>query len=166
MKTMSLSTRLAAAMLLGVAQLAAATEITTDPAEQVRQAEIGFARALEGRDREAFAGYLAPDARFFGGPRVHVGPDEILEAWQAYFREDGPRLSWEPAKVEVNEDRGLAVSTGPYTLKTPATAEAKAQTLHGTFFSVWRRTEAGDWKVIFDTGTSPQAAVIGSEEQQ
>ena len=127
----------------------------TTPAEEVREAERAFANALKRRDREAFAGYIADDAVFFGGQSPHHGPAEVLEAWSSYFQADGPRLSWEPAKVEVNEQRSLATTTGPYTLTITASGEKLERMLHGTYFSVWTRTATGDWQVIFDTGTSP-----------
>jgi len=126
-----------------------------NPRAQVRQADLAFADALARGDKAAFAEFIAPDARFFGGPDAHVGREEILEAWSRYFEENGPRLSWEPAKVEVNEQRGLATTTGPYSLTIPASEEELERTLYGRYFSVWTKTASGNWVVIFDTGTPP-----------
>lgn len=145
-------------LLAGVEQ-AGATEAASGLVDQVREAELGFAEALARRDREAFAGYIAEDAVFFGGASTHSGPAEVLEGWSAYFDPEGPRLTWKPARIEGNEPRGPAVSTGPYTLTIPAAGDDKARTLEGTYFSVWRINDRGEWKVIFDTGTAPETAV-------
>lgn len=124
---------------------------------QIREAELAFAEALAQHDRERFAAFIAEDAVFFGGQTSHHGPAEVLEAWSVYFEPGGPTLSWEPASIEVNEKRGLATSTGPYRLTLPATEDREQQVLGGTYFSVWSRNPTGEWQVIFDGGTPPQA---------
>lgn len=144
------------AAILGLCAFAPAFSMEpASPEDSVRAADIAFSDALQARDREAFAAMIARDAVFFGGQQPHRGREAILEAWSVYFSEDGPRLSWNPAKVEVNESRQLATSTGPYELRAPANGEQPARLMEGTYFSVWALGDDGQWRVIFDTGTAP-----------
>jgi ketosteroid isomerase-like protein len=130
---------LAAALLAGPAG-------KDDPAalaEQVRQAERGFAKTMADRDHAAFSSYLAEDAIFLGR-RALRGKAEVAAAWKAFF--DGPAapFSWEPARVEVNESGTMGISTGP------VRDETGKQT--GTFSSIWHREKDGKWRIVFDNG--------------
>lgn len=128
-----------------------------DAEQAVRQADLAFAQALKDRDRDAFAALIAEDGVFFGGASAHHGPNEVLEAWAVYFKDGGPTLSWAPEKVEVNEARGLATTTGPYTLTLPDAESGTNRVLRGTYFTVWRLHPAKGWQALFDTGTAPEA---------
>jgi hypothetical protein len=52
--------------------------------QEVVCAETGFSRAAEVRDREAFLGFIDPDARFLAGG-VARGHDEIIAAWDPFL---------------------------------------------------------------------------------
>ncbi len=154
-----------AAILALCASTRAYSAEPVDPEAAVRAADIAFSDALQARDREAFAAMIARDAVFFGGQQPHRGRQAIVEAWSVYFSEDGPRLSWNPAKVEVNETRQLATSTGPYELHVPASDDQPSRLLEGTYFSVWALEDDGQWRVIFDTGTAPtETRTPGSQD--
>jgi ketosteroid isomerase-like protein len=147
---------------LAVCLLLATTFASADVADEVRCREIGFSRSAEMRDAEAFATFIDADARFVGGA-VNRGPQEVTEAWAAFFAEDGPAIKWRPQFVEVLEDSTLALTRGPYRMIT--TDDQGVQTEHwGTFNSVWRLQTDGSWKVVFDAGDS--SAEAPSDETQ
>jgi ketosteroid isomerase-like protein len=124
-----------------------------DPVEQVRCREIAFSVSVETLDVSLFASFIDADARFVGKSVLH-GPDAIAEAWGVFFAEDGPSIKWRPQFVEVLEDGKLALTRGPYRMTTHD--EQGVETEHwGTFNSVWRLHEDGEWRVVFDAGSDP-----------
>ena len=117
----------------------------------VRCTEIAFSRAAETRNLEAFESFLDADARFTGA-QVLRGKAAVVEGWRPFFDAGGPSIEWAPDSVEVLASGELALSQGPYLMRV---TDEKGEEIRsaGRFFSVWRRTEDGDWKVIFDGGT-------------
>ena len=134
-------------VLAGLAANAAA-----EPESDVRCQEIGFSKAAERRDIDAFMTYIDNDARFAGRTVVRRGPDEIAEAWRAYFEDGGPAIKWRPRFVEVLEDGELALTRGPYRT-TGRDADGQLIERWGTFNSVWRKQADGTWRVVFDAGS-------------
>ena len=114
-----------------------ATEI--DPVRSaVLCAEVGFSRSVENRDFEAFMGFLDPEVRFVTG-RISRGPEEVGQGWANYFKDDGPKMRWRPAIVEVVSNGTLAISRGPYRLTRTSESGDTTHTW-GTFNSTWRLT--------------------------
>mgnify|MGYP001818735749 FL=1 len=97
---------LPALFLIGVATASA------DLADEVRCREIGFSRAAERQDLDAFRSFIDADARFVGGT-VLRGVEDITAAWAVFFQDDGPVIQWRPQIIEVLENGKLALSRGP-----------------------------------------------------
>ena len=57
--------------------------------------------------------------------------------------------------VEVLEDGALALSRGPYRY-TEKNEDGEEVDYWGTFNSIWRLNDDGEWRVVFDAG-SPSA---------
>ncbi len=131
--------------------LAAASDLE----HQVRCAEIGFSRSAQERDLAAFESFIDDDARFTGAA-VLRGRTAVVDGWRPFFEPGGPTIEWAPDSIEVLATGDLALSQGPY--RTRVVDENGEETLGtGRFFSVWRRTAEGSWRVVFDGGT-PGAA--------
>jgi len=124
---------------------------------QVRCTEIAFSRAAETRDLAAFESFLDADARFTGS-QVLRGRAAVVEGWRPFFDADGPSIEWAPDSVEVLASGDLALSQGPYLMRVPDAQDGEKR-VTGRFFSVWRRTEEGAWKVLFDGGTPASPSV-------
>ena len=146
----------ALALLLLAAPLAA-----DEAADGLRAAEIAFAASVADRDAEAFASFLDEDTVFVAAA-VLRGKAAVIEAWNVFFAEDGPKLSWQPETVVVRPD-GLGLSRGPYTLTAPG-PDGVERTASGQFMSIWRRDEDGAWKILFDSGCPPCAAAAAAGE--
>jgi ketosteroid isomerase-like protein len=116
----------------------------TELTEQVRRTETAFAKTMAGRNAEAFASFLSPEAVFMSNGQVSRGPHEVSERWKRYFEGAQPPFSWEPEQVQVLDSGTLAMTSGP--VKDPAGKRI------GTFNSVWRREANGPWKIVFDSG--------------
>ena len=137
--------------ILGVALLASVCEATDEEAtSDVRCTEIAFSQSIEQRDRDKFLSFLDPDARFVG-QSVLSGSEAIAEAWSVFLAVDGPEIIWRPQFTEVLESGDLALSRGPYRLRS-RDEEGQVKEQWGTFNSVWRKSAEGRWLIIFDAG--------------
>ena len=139
-----------------------ATVAAADPAAVVWCQEVAFSQSAENKDIDAFRSHLDRDARFVGSSVVR-GPDEIVAAWQVFFSDDGPAIKWRPQFVEVLNDGTLALTRGPYRMIV-TDPDGNQVEQWGTFNSVWRKHENGDWRVVFDAGSV--AASPPDEETQ
>jgi ketosteroid isomerase-like protein len=113
------------------------------PVEQVRAAEMAFAKALADRDFDAFVSHLSRDAIFFGERSVQHGVAEVSAAWKPLFSTPNSPFSWAPDHVEVLSSGNLALSTGPVFVDGKVV---------GRFNSVWRLEERNSWRIVFDKG--------------
>jgi ketosteroid isomerase-like protein len=139
-----------AALLLGIFT----TPAVADLADDVRCREISFSQSTEQRDIEAFRSFIDADARFVGNS-VQRGVEAVAEAWTVFFTADGPSIKWRPQIIEVLDNGTLALSRGPYRV-IAKDADGKPVENWGTFNSVWRLNDDGQWRVVFDAG-SPAA---------
>ena len=94
--------------------------------------------------------FLDPEVRFVTG-RISGGPEEVGQGWAGFFKDDGPKMRWRPAIVEVVANGTLAISRGPYRL-THLSDEGEIEHFWGTFNSTWRLNADGEWQVLFDAG--------------
>ncbi len=124
----------------------AAADLTDD----VRCREIGFSKSVETHDMSTFRSHIDADARFVGAA-VLKGVESIAEGWSVFFTSDGPSIKWRPQIVEVLENGSLALSRGPYRMLS-TDADGNAVERWGTFNSVWRLNDDGEWRVVFDAG--------------
>ena len=135
---------------LAIICLVTTSAALADRTEDVRCREIGFSKAAEGRDLDAFRSFIDADARFIAGD-VRRGVDEVAAAWAPFFKADGPVIKWRPSVVEVLDDGRLALSRGPYRVIS-SNADGESVESWGTFNSVWRLHDDGVWRVVFDAG--------------
>ena len=133
-------------MSLSAVVLAAA--MAAGPIEQVRDAEIAFAKAFADRDKVAFFKMVADDATFLSPGRTLRGRQEIIDGWSRLLDMPDPPFSWTPDRVSVSADGSLGLSTGPV---------FDTRGVHtGDYISTWRRDDKGNWKIVFDsTGPAP-----------
>jgi ketosteroid isomerase-like protein len=125
--------------------------------QQVRAADVAFDRAAGGRDLERFASLIAEDAVFYGSKTLR-GRDQVVAGWSPLFAEDtSTTLRWQPEVVEVSESGDLGYTTGPYVLTTVA-EDGRPQVSHGTYVTIWRRSQGGAWQAVLDIGTTPKTA--------
>ena len=114
--------------------------------DQVIATEIAFAATMAERDFDAFAAFITDDAIFYSGDTTLRGKKAVLAAWKPYFEGPTAPFSWQPASGEVLASGDLAFSTGP--VLDPD------GNLIGTFHSVWKRQGDGNWRIVFDRGSS------------
>ena len=143
-------------LLIILSALALTCTAIADASDAVRCREIAFSKSVEARDISAFTSFIDADARFVGNSALH-GPAAIAEGWAVFFAADGPIIKWRPQFVEVLEDETLALTRGPFLMTTHD--ELGVETEHwGTFNSVWRLNDDGEWRVVFDSGNDADEA--------
>lgn len=113
-------------------------------------AEREFARtSVEKGVRESFLAFFADD-----GINFQPHPTRTREA---YLSNPAPAtrppivLNWEPVWADVAEAGDLGYTTGPWTLTDMSPDKRPAR--HGYYFSVWKKQQDGNWKVVLDLGT-------------
>jgi ketosteroid isomerase-like protein len=116
-------------------------------AEQVRSAEIAFAKTMADRDHAAFTSFLAEEAIFIGPKEAFRGAKEVAAGWKQFFNGPQAPFSWEPDQVQVLDSGTLALSSGP--VRDPSGKRV------GTYNSIWRREPDGKWKIVIDNGCPP-----------
>ena len=115
--------------------------------EQVRRAEIAFAKTMADRDHPGFTSFLAEEAIFVSPNRVLRGAKEVAAGWKRFYEGPQAPFSWAPDQVQVLDSGTLALSSGPV-------RDASGKRV-GTFNSIWRREAGGKWKVVIDHGCPP-----------
>ena len=137
--------------LLFVIALLVAVTAAADPVEEVRQAEIGFAKAFADRDQAKFFAFVTDDANFLGGLSTQKGKAQVVERWSRFFKGPEAPFSWGPERVVVNGNGTLGLSTGP--VFDPAGKHV------GNYSSIWQKQGNGAWKILFD-GVGPAVAAL------
>jgi ketosteroid isomerase-like protein len=107
--------------------------------------ERAFAKTMADRDHGAFAAFIAEEAVFMSDPVPLRGKRQVVDGWARYFTGPTPPFSWEPDEVEVLASGALALSSGP--VRNPS-GKVVAR-----FSSIWRRTAADTWEIVFDKGS-------------
>lgn len=124
--------------------------------EQVRAAEIAFAKTVADDRIEDFVKFLDSDAVFITGMKATKGPAAIVEAWAGSFGPGRPYFEWHPEVIELSPDASFALSRGPWTIRT-TDKKGRVKETKGVFNSIWRRQLDGSWKVLYDAGCPPCA---------
>ena len=152
-----------------VLNLLLAVSAAAGSADEVRCREIGFSKSVEAQDHQLFTSFIDADARFVND-KVLRAREAIADAWTVFFTADVPAIKWRPQFVEVLESGDLALTRGPYRI-TDKNDAGETTVAGGTFNSVWRLDEDGEWMVVFDAGSFPdenptdeQRALLDAED--
>jgi pimeloyl-ACP methyl ester carboxylesterase/ketosteroid isomerase-like protein len=128
--------------------LATSAPALADAIEEIRQAEIGFAKAFADRDRAKFFSYVADDAVFMA--RCYAAWESRREALVALLRQRAGRaVQLGAERVEVTGDGKIGFSMGPIYDGDGNHA--------GYYSSIWQKQADGTWKVIVDGPGNPPA---------
>ena len=134
--------------VLGATLLLTIPVLAADPVDEVRRAEVAFAKAFADRDAAKFFSFVADDATFLGG-RTSSGKKAVVDSWSRFFEGPVAPFSWGPERVAVDATGTIGLSTGP--VFDPDGKHG------GNFTSTWMKQKDGSWKVLFDSGGPPPA---------
>lgn len=116
--------------------------------KQLRDADLAFAKATAERRLEGWMEYFAVDAAILHDGKTITGTQSLRAYYEPLFADRDFTLSWTPTKAEASKDGTMGYTYGDYE------AKSGGKTSRGMYLTIWRK-EAGKWKVIMDTGSSP-----------
>src|SRR6185369_2338533 len=122
-----------------------------DAREEVRNAELSFAKAFVDRDQAKFFSMVLDDASFLSAGGTLSGKQAVVERWSRFFAAPQAPFDWAPDRVAVNAAGTIGISAGP--VFDPDGHHV------GNFNSTWVKQADGTWKVLFD-GPGGAAACI------
>jgi ketosteroid isomerase-like protein len=121
--------------------------------------ELSFAAAIARHDAAAFAEHLEKGAAFSAeSPQPLRGDAAIAKQWSRFVEGKSLLLSWYPTRVTIGGVADVASSSGP-ALYEDVRPGAKQHYSIGGFHSIWHRGKDGVWRILFDDGIEPKAAV-------
>jgi ketosteroid isomerase-like protein len=115
--------------------------------EELRAIETAFAKTMADRDHAGFVGFLSDETVFFAGNQELRGRDAVAAAWKPFFEGSDAPFSWAPDVAAVLDSGRLGFTSG-------AVRDPEGNQI-GVFNSVWRRTDEGTWRIVFDRGCPP-----------
>jgi len=122
-----------------------------DARDDVRNAELSFAKAFADRDQAKFFAHVLDDASFVSAGSTLSGKKAVVERWSRFFSGPQAPFSWAPDRVAVNAAGTIGLSAGP--VFDPDGHHV------GNFNSIWVKQADGTWKVLFDGPGSPAACL-------
>lgn len=84
--------------------------------------------------------------------RPVTGAEAIRAAMGPFFADPLNELTWVPERAIVSEGGRMGSTSGRFQwIRRRADGSVETQR-EGRYFDIWRRTDAGEWKLLFDAG--------------
>ena len=99
---------------------------------------------------QAFDHFMADSATIL---RDNAHPIMGREAIRELYAGAGGTLSWEPIFADVSRSADLGYTIGKYKYVLTDTTGAE-RVSDGYYITIWKKQPDGQWKYVFDTGTS------------
>ncbi len=100
---------------------------------------------------EAFLTYMAEDAVVLQPGSYPVKGKDKIKKEVFSVSDAGYTLTRRPSFAYVSESGDLGYTYGTFEVQT-IDKEGKPAYLRGTYLSIWRKDENGNWKIVLDTG--------------
>ena len=101
---------------------------------------------------EAFVSYAADSAMILRDNMLPiVGRSAIGDLWAN--TSDGAQLVWAPDFVDIAASGDLGYTIGHWTYSV-TDSSGVTQSGKGRYVTIWKKQDDGNWKYVFDTGTS------------
>lgn len=119
--------------------------------------EMSFAKSVADHDAAAFAAHLHPQAAFGSSQsRPSRGREAIAKEWAGLIEGKAVRLEWYPTRTTIGGEGDIAWSSGPALWERLVEGPQPRYAI-SHYRSVWHRGGDGQWFVLFDDGTTPEA---------
>lgn len=114
--------------------------------------DIQFSKLSESRGvNEAFLFHIANEGVLLRKDNYPIVGREIIKE-RFFSRPDtGYTLTWKPLYVELAESGELGYTYGIYEFKAMS-SEGNPIIGRGTYVSIWKKDQYGNWKLVLDTG--------------
>jgi ketosteroid isomerase-like protein len=108
------------------------------------------AKAVATKDLGRITSFYADDADFFSANApMAKGKAAIKQAWEKMVGAPGFSLSWQPTTAVAAKSGELGYTSGAYQFSITG-PDGKPTSDKGKYVEVWKKDEAGTWKVIAD----------------
>ena len=117
-----------------------------------RQALLDADRAWSetAKDADRFVSFFAPDASFMTqGAPIATGTEAIRAAAKQMMAMPGFNVTWKADQADVAASADLGYTRGTYELRF-TDPSGKPLVDRGKYVTVWKKTAAGEWKVVAD----------------
>jgi ketosteroid isomerase-like protein len=101
--------------------------------------------------KHAFLEYAAEDVVILRKNSLPQSGKKMMEDRFASFSDTGFVLTWEPLYADVASSGELGYSYGIYT-STSSDSTGNPLIEKGTYMSVWKKDNAGQWRFVLDSG--------------
>jgi len=118
--------------------------------QELRDADLDFARQTAARRQEGWMSFFADDASIIHDGQTVTGKDALRAFYQPVFANKDFTLTWSPNHAEASRDGTLGYTYGQYEAKNGTAIS------HGMYTTVWRKVD-GRWKVVLDLGSAAHA---------
>jgi ketosteroid isomerase-like protein len=120
-------------------------------ANELLEVDREFARqSVEKGSHESFLMYIDDSCVLLRPNRLPVIGRQKIE--EMYSKPDTSfTLDWEPLFADISESGDLGYTYGTYTVQMDS-PEGTLVTMEGTYVTIWKKDENGNWKFVLDTG--------------
>ena len=119
---------------------------------ELRQADISFSEYSEANGMNAaFAHYCADDGVVLAdNSHPVVGKEHIQELFSE--SDENIKLVWKPQLADVASSGEMGYTFGLYEMTVTDSLDNRT-VLNGTYVTVWKKDQDGNWKFVLDAGT-------------
>ena len=132
-----------------------ATAIRDTALASLVRAERAFMDDVARRRLEGWVDAFADSAATFPpGSLVSVGREHIRKGMSATFADTSVHVAWHPAYATLAASGDLGYTYGYYRWTSRDEKGLPAPPAEGKFLTIWRRDDAGRWRVVVDMGNA------------
>ena len=118
--------------------------------DELMKADLDFSKySVDHGKNAAFLQFAAEDVTFLAPNSYPLVGIKLLEERQAKRPDTTYTLTWEPTFARAAESGELGYTYGIWELKIKVNPD---QISKGTYATIWKRNEKGEWKYVLDTG--------------
>jgi len=120
--------------------------------QELMNVDAQFSKLSEARGvNEAFIFYIAEDGVLLRPNNFPILGKEIIKERFFSRPDSGYALTWKPLYADIAQSGELGYTCGIYEFKA-MDPEGKPIIGNGTYVSVWKKDQFGNWKLVLDTG--------------
>jgi ketosteroid isomerase-like protein len=120
--------------------------------QELMNVDSQFSKLSEARGvNEAFLSYLADDGVLLRPNNFPIVGKEISKDRFFSRPDSGYTLTWKPLYADIAESGELGYTYGVYEFRA-MDSEGKPIIGNGTYVSIWKKDQFGNWKLVLDTG--------------
>ncbi len=125
--------------------------------QQLRDADLAFARATAERGLEGFRSFLAEDVMTIR-PDIPVvkGAGAVAERWAPLLNDRSQSITWQPVEAVISPAGDMGFTVGTYEIRRSG-GGASGAVRTGKYVTIWKREAGGRWRVAYDSGVQDAA---------